>query len=228
MKHHSKGILITWYIKQSVVYIHWKILNSEKLVYICLLRIQATGARNFYLLQNVQTSSGAHPLFMATGVKLLVCEIDHSPPSNAKIKNGCSCTSARATFLHSATAYSGQGLPNYRGFKITLRHTTLSKTSLDKWTAQSRDLWQHTTLTRDRHTCPWRDLTRIPSERPQTHVLERTATEFSELDNYNFCISRYPFGWRMQSKLLYWAAATFLGTILRDTRMTLLIRFWKH
>ena len=135
-----------------------------------LQRIQATGARNFYLLQNVRTVSGAHPLFSSwvPGVKLLVCEVDRSPPSNAKIKNGCSCTSARATFLHSATACSGQGPPNYRGFTITLRHTTLSKASLDTWTAQCRDLWQHTTLTKDRHTRPWRDLTRIPSDWPRS------------------------------------------------------------
>ena len=162
------------------------------------------------------------------GIKLLVCEADRSPPSNAKIKNGCSRTSACPTFLHSATACSGPGPPNYRGFTITLGHTTPSMTSLDKWSAWCRDLWQHTTLTRDRHTCPWRDLTHIPSVRPQTHALDHTATGFSGLDNFMFCISRYPFGWRMQNKLLYWAAATFLGTILRDTRTTLLIRFWKH
>jgi hypothetical protein len=91
---------------------------------------------------------------MDTRVKLLVFEVDHSPPSNAKIKNGCSWTSARPTFLHTATACSGPGLPNYQGHMITLRHTTLSRTSLEKWSAQCRDLWQHTTLTRDIHTCP--------------------------------------------------------------------------
>ena len=32
---------------------------------------------------------------------------------------------------HGATAPSGTGLPHYRGFTITLRHTTLGRTPLD-------------------------------------------------------------------------------------------------
>jgi hypothetical protein len=31
----------------------------------------------------------------------------------------------------------GQGLPHYRGFKITLRHTTLGRTHLDEWSGQT-------------------------------------------------------------------------------------------
>ena len=30
----------------------------------------------------------------------------------------------------------GQGLPHYRFFKITLRHTTLGMTRLDEWSGQ--------------------------------------------------------------------------------------------
>jgi hypothetical protein len=33
---------------------------------------------------------------------------------------------------HGATAPSGPGLPHYRGFTITLRHTTLGRTPLDE------------------------------------------------------------------------------------------------
>jgi hypothetical protein len=54
-----------------------------------------------------------------------------------------------------ARAPSGPGPPHYRSFTITLRHTTLSRTLLDKWSARRGDLStrQHTTLTRDRHPC---------------------------------------------------------------------------
>jgi len=31
--------------------------------------------------------------------------------------------------------------PHYRGFTITLRHTTLSRTPLDEWSAGRRDLY---------------------------------------------------------------------------------------
>jgi len=42
----------------------------------------------------------------------------------------------------------GLGLLHYRGFTITLRHTTLGRTPLDEWSALRRDLhWQHTILT---------------------------------------------------------------------------------
>jgi len=44
------------------------------------------------------------------------------------------------------------------GFAFTLiRHTTLGRTPLDVWSARHRDLWQHTTLTRDGHSCPRRE-----------------------------------------------------------------------
>ena len=34
--------------------------------------------------------------------------------------------------FHGATAPSGPGSPHYRGFMITLRHTTLGRTPLDE------------------------------------------------------------------------------------------------
>jgi len=39
------------------------------------------------------------------------------------------------------------------GFEITLRHTTVGRTTLYEWSARRRDLWPHTTLKRDTH--PW-------------------------------------------------------------------------
>ena len=54
--------------------------------------------------------------------------------------------------FHGATAPSGLGPPHCPGFKITLRHTTLSRTSLDEWSARRRDLYLTTHSTRKRHT----------------------------------------------------------------------------
>jgi hypothetical protein len=44
-------------------------------------------------------------------------------------------------FPHGVTPLSGPGLPHYRGFKITLRHTTLGRTPLDECSARRRDLY---------------------------------------------------------------------------------------
>jgi hypothetical protein len=38
----------------------------------------------------------------------------------------------KTLIFHGATIPSGQGLPHYRGFTITLRHTTLGRTLLDE------------------------------------------------------------------------------------------------
>jgi hypothetical protein len=61
-------------------------------------------------------------------------------------------------FPNGARAPSGPRPPHYRGFAITLRHTHsvgLSWTS-DQPVAET-STWQHTTLARDRHSCPRRD-----------------------------------------------------------------------
>ena len=42
--------------------------------------------------------------------------------------------------FHGSTAPIGPGLPHYRGFTITLRHTTLGRIPLDAWSAHRRDL----------------------------------------------------------------------------------------
>jgi hypothetical protein len=44
-------------------------------------------------------------------------------------------------FSDGATAPSGPGPPHYRGFTITLRHTAIGRTPLDKWSARSRDFY---------------------------------------------------------------------------------------
>jgi hypothetical protein len=43
-------------------------------------------------------------------------------------------------FTHGATAPTGAGPLHYPGFRITIRYTTLGRTSLDKWSVRHRDL----------------------------------------------------------------------------------------
>jgi hypothetical protein len=43
-------------------------------------------------------------------------------------------------FLCGATVPSGPWPPHYQGFTITLRHTTLGRTTLDEWSAHRTDL----------------------------------------------------------------------------------------
>jgi hypothetical protein len=67
----------------------------------------------------------------------------------------------------------------FRGFTITLRHTTLGRTPLDEWPARCRDLYLTTHNTHKRQTSmPYAGFEpTIPvSERPQTHALDRAAT----------------------------------------------------
>jgi hypothetical protein len=73
----------------------------------------------------------------------------------------------------------GQGLLFFRGFTITLRHTTLDMTPLDEGPARRRDLYLTTHNTHKRQTCmpPAGFEPTFPvSELPQTHALDRTAS----------------------------------------------------
>jgi len=69
--------------------------------------------------------------------------------------------------------------PHYRGFTITLRGTTVGRTSLDEWSARHRDLYQstyNTTHKRQTSMLPTGLETTIPARKqPQTHALDRTA-----------------------------------------------------
>jgi hypothetical protein len=65
----------------------------------------------------------------------------------------------------------GLGLLIFRGFTISLRHTTFSRTPLDEWPARRRDLYLTTHITHKRHTSmlPVGFEPTIPaSERPYT------------------------------------------------------------
>jgi hypothetical protein len=82
-------------------------------------------------------------------------------------------------FFHSATVSSWPGTIHFWGF-ITLRQTTLGRTSLDEWSARRtrRDLYLTTHNTHNRQTSisdAGFETATPESKWPQTHVLERAA-----------------------------------------------------
>jgi len=69
--------------------------------------------------------------------------------------------------------------PHYRGFMITLRHTTLGRNPLDAWSARRKDLYLTTHNTHKKQTSmPAAGFEPIipASERSQTYALDRSAT----------------------------------------------------
>ena len=79
---------------------------------------------------------------------------------------------------HDAAAPS-RSRSHYRGFTVTLRHTTLGRNRLDEWSARLWDLYltKHNTHNRRASMSPAGFEPTIPtSEGPQTHALERAAT----------------------------------------------------
>jgi len=72
--------------------------------------IPGWGTMFFFLLQDVQTSSAAHPAFYSGTVKRPVRESDHLPPSSAVVKNYWSYT---LTPLYALIAWTGTTLPFY-------------------------------------------------------------------------------------------------------------------
>jgi hypothetical protein len=78
-----------------------------------------------------------------------------------------------------ATGLNGSGPPHYRGFTITLRHTTIRRSPLDEGSARRRDLYltTHNIHNNKKSMPPTGFKHAIPtSEWQQTHVLDRTAT----------------------------------------------------
>jgi len=87
------------------------------------------------------------------------------------------------THAHTHTLQNKLNQPQHKEtttvFTITLRHTTLGRTSLDEWSARRRDLYliTHNTYKRQKYMPPARFDPAIPaSEWPQTHALDRAAT----------------------------------------------------
>ena len=78
-------------------------------------------------------------------------------------------------FFHETTAASGPR-SLYRGFTITLRHTTVGRTPLDEWPARRPNLYltTHNTHKRQASTPPAAFEPKIqPCERPPTYALGR-------------------------------------------------------
>jgi len=90
--------------------------------------------------------------------------------------------SSKRILFHDPTAPhpSGSRPPHYRGFKITLRNTTVGRTPLDKWSAPRRDLYltKHNTHNRQISMTPvgWEPTFPV-IERPQTHALDVAASK---------------------------------------------------
>jgi hypothetical protein len=77
------------------------------------------------------------------------------------------------------TAPSGAGPPHYRGFTITLIHTTPGRTPLDEWSARRRDLYLTTHNTHNRQSSmppAGFEPTNSAPDQLQTHDLHRAAT----------------------------------------------------
>jgi hypothetical protein len=71
---------------------------------------------------------------------------------------------------------SGPRPPHYRGFAITLRHTTLGRTHLDEWLARRRDIYL-TPYNTHYIQAPGGIRTRNPSKRTAAdHAIDRAAT----------------------------------------------------
>ena len=85
--------------------------------------------------------------------------------------------------FHGKTAPSVSG-PRCRGFMITLRHTSVGRTSLDEWSDRSTDNTQHSW---DRHPCPPAgfEISAPASGRPKTYALYGEATGISSSSSNN-------------------------------------------
>jgi hypothetical protein len=89
------------------------------------------------------------------------------------------------TLFHGAIAPSVPRPPHFRGFMITLRHTTLGRTPLDEWPTRRRTATFTTHNTHKRQTSmPSAGFEPVipASERPQTHALDRAATGIGTAD----------------------------------------------
>jgi len=92
-------------------------------------------------------------------------------------------------------SHSGPRPLHYRGFMITLRHTTLGRTPLDEWSARRKGFYLTTHNTHKRQTSipPARLEPTIPaSDRLQTHASDR-ATAGTGYHANCFCTIRSGF-----------------------------------
>ena len=99
-------------------------------------------------------------------------------------------------FYHGAAAPPPSGpRPHYRGFKMTLRHTTLGRTPLDLSSARIRDLYvtKHNSQHTDIYAPAGFEPTVPASERPQSHALDRVTTGIGQSLTYGMWEWRWKF-----------------------------------
>ena len=106
------------------------------------------------------SSYDGHTFCMFQHTRLLRCR--HCPPNASGLPNLVSRKSGSHSQavkkflsfppLHATTAPSGSGPPHYRGLKITLRHTTLSRTPRNEGSARRREFYLTTHNTHKRKT----------------------------------------------------------------------------
>jgi hypothetical protein len=88
---------------------------------------------------------------------------------------------------HGAIVPCRPGTPHYRGFTITLRHTTLDSTPLDEWSARRRDFYLTVPNThRGQTSMPPAGFepTILASERRRTYAIGRAATGMNFILSY--------------------------------------------
>jgi hypothetical protein len=105
---------------------------------------------------------------------------DDRLPGSSRKKALCVCVCVRVCVCGGGgeKAPFGPRPQHYRGFTITLRHTTLGKTPLDEWLVWRRDLYltTHTTQKRQTSVSPVGfEPATLASEWPQTHALDGAA-----------------------------------------------------
>ena len=108
-------------------------------------------------------------------------------------------------FYHGATAHSGPRPHHCRGFIISLRHTTLSRSPLDQWSARRRDLYltKHIKLTRDRHPCHRRDSNPQSQQASCRRPTPYTARALGSANPHGLDLSNF-ICWRLQITKLTW------------------------
>jgi hypothetical protein len=122
----------------------------------------------------------------------------------------------RRRLFSDATTASGVGPPHYRGFTITLRHTTLSRIPLDEWSARRRELCLTTHNTHKRQTFmppAGFEPTFPASGRPQTHALNSPTSRGKQ-------VQLLPF--------IYLHHSVPVAGLLRHLFWLLIFNWWLH
>ena len=104
------------------------------------------------------------------------------------------CRNFHRFFYGACSPIAGYGLLTLWGFRDhTRRHTTVSRTPLDEWSARRRDPYLTTHNTPNRQTSmppAGFEPTISAGERPQTYASDRAATGTGDLHHYSPTISR--------------------------------------